>query len=91
MGHGGRLTYRTIRVLAVISAESGLSNGGVAERAGIADPGQASKLLARLERLGLVENTGEGQARGAANAWRLTRKGKDLERTTRRVTLHPAP
>jgi hypothetical protein len=34
------------------------------------------RLLARLAGLSLVENTGEGQSRGAANAWSLTRKGR---------------
>ncbi len=52
-----------------------MSNRTVAEYAGIADQGQVSKLLARLERLGLIENTGQGHARGERNAWRLTPTG----------------
>ena len=70
-----RLTYRTARVLAGVEECSGASNREVAERAGIHDPGQVSKLLARLERLGLLENTGEGHAKGEPNAWSLTAKG----------------
>jgi AcrR family transcriptional regulator len=73
-----RLTYRTARVLEAIAREPGANNGQVAAGAGIADAGQASKLLARLARAGLVENTGVGQPRGGANAWRLTAAGAQL-------------
>jgi AcrR family transcriptional regulator len=70
-----RLTYRTARVLECIAAYPGISNRQVAERAGISDQGQISKLLARLERLGLTANTGEGHAKGEPNAWKLTPLG----------------
>jgi DNA-binding PadR family transcriptional regulator len=50
----------------------------------VSDPGQISKLLARLEHLGLVANLGEGHARGEPNAWRLTPKGRDVELTISR-------
>jgi AcrR family transcriptional regulator/DNA-binding MarR family transcriptional regulator len=70
-----RLTYRTARVLEGVGECPGASNREVAERGGIHDPGQVSKLLARLERLGLLVNTGEGQAKGEPNAWTLTPKG----------------
>jgi DNA-binding MarR family transcriptional regulator len=70
-----RLTYRTARVLECIAARPGTSNREVAERAGISDQGQVSKLLARLERLGLTLNTGEGHAKGEPNAWKLTPLG----------------
>ena len=59
-----RLTYRTVRVLSVIGEAPGASNREVAEGSGIADQGQISKLLARLERLQLIENTGGGQLKG---------------------------
>ena len=55
-----RLTYRTARVLACIAERPGASNRVVAEHAGVADPGQISKLLRRLEGLGLAVNTGGG-------------------------------
>jgi AcrR family transcriptional regulator/DNA-binding MarR family transcriptional regulator len=71
-----RLTYRTARVLRGVAECPGASNRGVAERAGIHDPGQVSKLLARLERLGLLANAGEGHAKGEPNAWSLTAKGQ---------------
>jgi DNA-binding IclR family transcriptional regulator len=70
-----RLTYRTARVLACIAERPGASNRGVAERAGVADPGQISKLLRRLERLGLAVNTGGGHQSGEPNAWTLTQLG----------------
>jgi AcrR family transcriptional regulator len=78
-----RLTYRTVRVLTVIGEHPGASNREIAEGSGIADQGQISKLLARLERLELIQNTGEGQVKGASNAWRLTERGAQVERATR--------
>jgi hypothetical protein len=73
-----RLTYRTLRVLTAIATEPGISNRKVADAAGIHDQGQISKLLARLERLGLAHNTGDGQPRGEPNAWTLTRRGSEV-------------
>jgi AcrR family transcriptional regulator len=76
---GMRVTYRTARALAAVAAHPGGSNRKVAEACGIGDQGQVSKLLGRLERLGLVENTGAGTAtRGAPNEWRLTRRGEGV-------------
>jgi AcrR family transcriptional regulator len=80
-----RLTYRTARVLVDVAEHPGVSNRVLAEHVGISDQGQASKLLARLQRLGLLRNTGEGHARGEANAWRLTGLG---ERVTRQLALN---
>ncbi|MEA2201773.1 MAG: hypothetical protein QOI89_2369 [Solirubrobacteraceae bacterium] len=76
-----RVTYRTTRVLAAIAAQPGLSNSEIGQRAGVNDQGQISKLLARLARLGLAENVRAGQANGLPNAWQLTPRGKELERT----------
>ncbi len=77
-----RFTYRTIRVLEGIAQlggrGSGPSNRMVADYAGIADPGQVSKLLARLERVGLVANGGGGHAKGEPNAWSLSAKGRTV-------------
>ncbi|HEX3692480.1 MAG TPA: TetR/AcrR family transcriptional regulator [Solirubrobacteraceae bacterium] len=75
-----RLTYRTVRVLLAIAAAPGSSNRSVGAGAGIYDQGQISKLLSRLERLGLIENGGAGQVRGAPNAWSLTARGHEVER-----------
>jgi AcrR family transcriptional regulator len=79
-----RLTYRTVRVLAAIAELGGQgihpSNREIGVAAEVPDQGQMSKLLARLSKLGLVENSGIGQARGAPNAWVLTGKGVEVER-----------
>jgi AcrR family transcriptional regulator len=71
-----RLTYRTARVLQVTGEHPGASNRQIGEHSDMHDQGQISRLLARLQRLGLLENTGEGQARGESNAWNLTTLGK---------------
>jgi AcrR family transcriptional regulator len=73
-----RLTYRTLRVLTAIAEQPGASNREVAERAGVSDPGQMSKLLSRLERLGLVSITGQGHVKGEPNAWQLTLTGTQV-------------
>jgi AcrR family transcriptional regulator/DNA-binding MarR family transcriptional regulator len=79
-GQGARLTYRTVRVLRAIAELPGASNREVAERAGIVDQGQISKILARLELQGLLVNRGgDGPARGTPNAWWLTERGEALE------------
>jgi AcrR family transcriptional regulator len=70
-----RLTYRTARVLEAVAERPGGSNRLVAECAGISDQGQVSKLMSRLQRLGLLDNTGAGHVRGERNQWRLTKKG----------------
>jgi AcrR family transcriptional regulator len=77
-----RFTYRTIRVLMSIAelSEQGAypSNRAVGEHAGIGDQGQASKLLARLHKLGLIENQGGDPRRGEPNAWILTTTGHQV-------------
>lgn len=75
---GMRLTYRTVRVLRSVAENPGSSNREVAANAEIHDQGQTSKLLTRLERLGLIENRGAGSTRGAPNAWSLTAKGQEV-------------
>jgi AcrR family transcriptional regulator/DNA-binding MarR family transcriptional regulator len=79
--HGGaRLTYRTVRVLKAIAELPAASNREVAERAGIVDQGQISKVLTRLEYQGLIVNRGgSGPARGTPNSWWLTERGEALE------------
>ncbi len=73
-----RLTYRTARVLQCIASQPGASNRGVGEHAGVSDPGQISKLLRRLSRLGLTANTGGGHLNGEPNAWELTALGAEV-------------
>jgi AcrR family transcriptional regulator len=81
-----RLTYRTALVLGCIADEPGASNRVIGDRAGIFDQGQVSKLLARLQRLGLAANTGVGHTKGEPNAWSLTPKGAQVERGIRAHT-----
>jgi AcrR family transcriptional regulator len=81
---GARMTYRTVRVLMVIADLPGGSNREVAERAGIVDQGQISKLLTRLEYQGLIVNRdADSPARGTPNSWWLTERGEALERELR--------
>jgi AcrR family transcriptional regulator len=75
-----RVTYRTLRVLSVIAERPGASNRDIATAAGVTDQGQISKLLMRLERVGLIQNSGEGHAKGAPNAWTLTPRGIAFQR-----------
>jgi DNA-binding MarR family transcriptional regulator len=79
-----RLTYRTARVLQAAAENPGASNRVIGEQADLYDQGQISKLLGRLERIGLLVNTGVGHARGEPNVWRLTTLG---ERVARQLSL----
>lgn len=79
-----RLTYRTVRVLLAVAAHPGASNRQVADAAGVADQGQISKLLTRLEHLGVLCNDSLGVSRGEPNAWRLTARGEQIGGAIRR-------
>jgi AcrR family transcriptional regulator len=76
-----RITFRTARVLATIAEQPGASNRQIGEAAGVPDQGQISKLLARLQRHELIANQGAGHAKGEANSWTLTQRGKSIEET----------
>jgi AcrR family transcriptional regulator len=88
---GMRLTYRTVRVLMAVAdmGERGIkpSNRAVGEVADITDQGQISKLLARLQRIGLISNAGLGPGTGAPNAWSLTSTGRQVAHS---VSAHSA-
>jgi hypothetical protein len=71
-----RVTHRTTQVWGAIARSPYSNNREVAQAAGLTDEGQASKLLARLERRGVIENVGVGAARGEPNAWLLTPSGR---------------
>ena len=88
-----RLTYRTVRVLLAIAELGGRggrapgpSSREVADASGISDPGQMSKLLWRLEQLGLIANGADRRARGEPNAWSLTALGRDIAQAIRAQT-----
>jgi DNA-binding MarR family transcriptional regulator len=72
------------RVLHAIKAEPGLSNSEVATRAQVANEGHMSRVLSRLKRLGLIENTGAtAHLPGRPNTWQLTSKGDEVEQALR--------
>jgi DNA-binding PadR family transcriptional regulator len=71
------MTKRTREALEAIGATPRLSNRKVAEALGGVDAGQMSKLLHRLEDLGLIANAHHGRQRAAgANSWSLTATGR---------------
>jgi AcrR family transcriptional regulator len=72
-----RLTYRTVRCLLFIGEHPGSSNREIAQGAEIADEGQASKLLTRLTRVGLIANT-RPHGPGYPNYWTLTSHGEQV-------------
>lgn len=77
-GAGMRLTYRTMCVLGAIAEHPGCSNRQVGQLAGAEDQGQVSKLLARIERLGLIANHNDGLSKGQPNVWTLTPAGQQV-------------
>jgi AcrR family transcriptional regulator len=76
-----RLTVRTHMVLSAVAELSAQgsdpNNREVSDAAGISDQGQISKLLARLEGHGLLENTG-GCTQGVPRAWHITPRGEEI-------------
>jgi AcrR family transcriptional regulator len=70
-----RITHRTMLVLDVVGSHPGVCNREVAQLSGISDQGQASRLLLRLTRLGLIESPNNGL--GKPHAWKLTRRGRE--------------
>ena len=78
-----RVTARTVRVLRAMANEPGASNQVIAKGAGIKDPGQISKLLRRLEGLGLVINLDAELPGGVTKAWYLTDRGAEFDHATR--------
>jgi DNA-binding MarR family transcriptional regulator len=81
-----RLTVRTHLVLCAVAElgrrGSNPNNRQVSDAAGVADQGQISKLLSRLEGHGLLQNTG-GESQGIPRAWRLTARGEEIVRVGR--------
>jgi AcrR family transcriptional regulator len=78
-----RVTYRTVRVLSAIAQTPGASNRAISIDAGVIDQGQMSKLLSRLEGLGLIENIRVVHDTSGHNAWHLTELGARVQRATR--------
>ncbi len=72
-----RLTYRTVRCLLFIGEHPGSSNREIAQGAEVPDEGQTSKLLGRLDRLGLIANS-RPHGPGHPNYWTLTAHGQQV-------------
>jgi len=70
---------RTVLVLKVLAAESGLNNREVAHRAGVTDQAHMSRILMRMRQLGLIRNTRDSTSAAHTNAWQLTASGAQLE------------
>jgi AcrR family transcriptional regulator len=83
-----RVTYRTLLVLAAIGERPGASNRQIASAADVSDQGQISRLLARLEGLGLIHNSTPSQPTGEPNQWHLTNLGQEVKATT---NIKPTP
>jgi DNA-binding MarR family transcriptional regulator len=83
---GGRLNGRAVAVLKLIGSEAGLSYSELARRVGATDQGRISRLLARLARFDLIEQTRSGTRK---QAWQLTASGRELDRMIAEET--PAP
>lgn len=76
------LTRCTIAAIAAINEEgANPSNNDICWATGDTNKGQMSRLLQRLDRLGLIENvSNNGNGQGGSNAWRLTARGRALAR-----------
>jgi DNA-binding MarR family transcriptional regulator len=61
-----------------IAEHPGATNRQIATAARIGDEGQASKLLKRLEDLGLATNRSAGHKAGEPNSWHLTDDGRQM-------------
>jgi DNA-binding MarR family transcriptional regulator len=58
-----------------IASNPQASNRDIAAAIGMVDDGQVSKLLARMQDLGLISNRAQADNHGGANAWQLTPDG----------------
>lgn len=81
-----RRAPRVTAALQHIAMHPGASNRAIADGIGVRDEGQVSRLLARVDNLGLVVNRVERRQRGGPNAWYLTVDGRRLV-TALRMTM----
>jgi AcrR family transcriptional regulator len=75
-------TYRTLRVLQAVAEQPGACNRELADAAGISSESQISKLLARLQNLKLIHNSGKKRL-AEPHEWHLTARGHEVERAMR--------
>ncbi len=69
------LTVRTQMALTAVGDHPGLNNREVSEIIDLADQGQISRMIKRLQTQGLVENA-QGHTSRQIKAWRLTAEGE---------------
>jgi hypothetical protein len=79
-----RLAPRRALALIHIAEHPGASNRQIAQAIGVRDEGQASKLLCRLDHLGLAVNRSQGHKAGEPNSWELTAEGARVAKVARR-------
>jgi AcrR family transcriptional regulator/DNA-binding MarR family transcriptional regulator len=73
-----RLTIRTQMALAAVGGRPGLNNREVSEIIGLADQGQISRMMKRLQTQGLIENVQGHNTKRQVRAWRLTTDGEAM-------------
>lgn len=73
----------------MIAAQPGASSREVADAAGVSDDGQISKLLARLQSLGLIRDPGQRRV-GEPHSWRLTAAGRRAIKASAAGSHRPA-
>ena len=73
-----RRAPRRTGALLHIATHPEANNREIAEGIGITDDGQVSRLLARMQDLGLIRNRAGAGTHGGANAWQLTAEGRRL-------------
>jgi DNA-binding MarR family transcriptional regulator len=74
---GLALAPRRYEALMYLATHSNVSNRDVAVAIGMSDEAQTSRLLARMEDLGLIHNRAPYN-HGAPNCWQLTADGRRL-------------
>jgi DNA-binding MarR family transcriptional regulator len=74
---GLALAPRRYEALMYLATHSNASNREIADAIGVNDQGQSSRLLARMEDIGLIHNR-SAYNQGAPNAWELTADGRRL-------------
>jgi DNA-binding MarR family transcriptional regulator len=78
-----RLAPRRTMALLHIATHPCASNRDIAADIGIGNDAQVSRLLARMQDLGLVLNHAQPGNHGGPNAWELTADGRQLVRALR--------
>jgi AcrR family transcriptional regulator len=84
-----RISPRSLELLRAVGEAPDASNRALSRRTGVADEGQISRMLGRLEQMGLVSNRRPGRA--GRNAWTLCAKGAQLLSATPRPLGENAP